>query len=135
MPNTIKPIRTEAAYQAALGEVWKLMDAEPGSADEETLEVLSILVAEYERAHYPITAPDPIALITYVMDAQGLSRRDLAPLLGGPSRVTEILGRRRRLTLSMMRRLNAELKIPLDMLMAPYDLAPSNKERRERVAV
>lgn len=118
----IKPIRNDEDYETALEEIEALWDAVPGSADEDRLDVLVLLVEAYEQENYPIPAPDPIEMILHVLDARGLTRRDLEPLLGGRGRVSEILNRRRPLSLEMIRRLQSGLGIPADVLVQPYAL-------------
>jgi HTH-type transcriptional regulator / antitoxin HigA len=115
------PIRTEADYQAALKEIESLFDALPNTPEYDRLDLLSTLVESYERVHYPIGAPDPIEAILYYMDTRGLSRRDLEPCLGSRARVSEVLSRKRSLTLEMIRKLNQELGIPAEILIQSYD--------------
>lgn len=124
----IKPIRNDEDYETALEEIEALWDAEAGSADEDRLDVLVLLVEAYEQENYPISAPDPIEMILHVLDARGLTRRDLEPFLGGRGRVSEILNRRRPLSLEMIRRLQSGLGIPADVLVQPYAL--QNSESR-----
>lgn len=119
----IKPIRTEADYEKTLHEVEDLMDAQPGTEEADRLDVLVTLVEAYEARHYPILPPDPIAVIEYYLDQRGLTRRALEPYLGSRARVSEILNRRRALTLPMIRRLQSGLGIPPDLLVQPYKLA------------
>jgi HTH-type transcriptional regulator/antitoxin HigA len=117
----IRPIRTEVDYHAALKEVERLWDAEPGTAEGDQVEVLSTLIEVYEEKHHPIPTPDPIAAILFMMEQKGLTRRDVEPAIGSRSRVSEILNRRRPLTLPMVRALSALLDIPVDVLVRPYD--------------
>jgi HTH-type transcriptional regulator/antitoxin HigA len=117
----IQPIKTEADYQAALDEIESLFDAEPGTPEEDRLEVLTTLVEAYEDRHYSLPMPDPIAAIEYPMESRGLSRRDLEPYLGSRARVSEILNRRRPLSMEMIRRLHAGLGIPAEVLIQPYE--------------
>src|SRR5947207_9158786 len=116
----IRPIRSEADYRAALIEVESLWDAEPGTPEGDQAEILSILIEAYEAKHHPIPAPDPIAAILFMMEQKGLTRRDLEPIIGGRTRVSEILNRRRPLTLQMVRALSTLLNIPIDVLVQPY---------------
>jgi HTH-type transcriptional regulator / antitoxin HigA len=116
----LHPIRTEADYQAALKEVELLFDALPNTPEYDRLDLLSTLVEAYEKVHYPIEAPDPIEAILYYMDTRGLSRQDLEPCLGSRARVSEILSRKRLLTLEMIRKLNQKLGIPAEILIRPY---------------
>jgi len=117
----IRPIRSDADYRAALTEVERLWDAEPGTPEGDQAEILSILIENYEAKNDPIPAPDPIAAILFMMEQKGLTRRDLEPIIGGRARVSEILNRRRPLTLPMVRALSTLLNIPIDVLVQPYD--------------
>jgi len=119
----VRPIRTEADYEAALAEVSALMDAVPGSAGEDRLDILATLVEAYEARHCPIDAPDPISGIEFMMEQKGLDRRDLEPAIGGRGRVSEILTRKRLLTLPMIRALGPLLSLPADVLIQPYRTA------------
>src|SRR5512141_190102 len=102
----MKPIKTEKEYEAALKEIEHLFDATLGTPDSDRLDVLVTLVEVYEDEHYPIPLPDPIEAILYYMESRGLTRADLEPYIGGRARVSEILNRKRPLTLSMIQRLN-----------------------------
>jgi HTH-type transcriptional regulator / antitoxin HigA len=113
----VKPIRSEADYQAALKEVERLWGTEPGTQDGDLFEVLFTLVEAYEEQHYPILPPDPIEAIKYYMDSRGLDRRDLERYIGPSGRVSEVLSRKRPLTLAMIRKLNAGLGIPAEVLI------------------
>lgn len=117
----IRPIKTEADYEAVLAEIEALFEAEPGTPESDRLEVLTTLVEAYEEAHYAIPLPDPIEAIKYYMESRGLERRDLEPYLGSRARVSEILNRKRPLSLTMIRRLNENLGIPAEVLIQPYD--------------
>ncbi len=90
-PVTVRPIRTEADYEVALAEIERLFDAEPDTPEEGRLEVFVTLVEAYEETHYPMGMPDPIAMIEHVMEAQGLTRKDLEPYIGPRQRVWEIM--------------------------------------------
>lgn len=118
----LKPIRTEAEHQEALAEIERLWDAPQTGPEADRLEVLALLVEAYEKAHYPIEAPDPVAFIEYVMDSRGLTRKDLEPYIGPRGRVADILNRTRPLTVAMIRRLSAGLGLPADVLIQPYPL-------------
>lgn len=118
----IKPIRNSDEYHEALGEIELLFDSEPGSLGADKLDVLSTLVEAFEDLNYPIPLPDPVEAIMHSMEALGLTRKDLEPLLGSRARVSEILNRRRPLTLPMMRRLAAALEISAEVLIQPYDM-------------
>ncbi len=117
----IKPIRTEADYETVLAEIEELFDAVPHTPEGDRLEVLATLVEAYEEKNYPIPLPDPIEAIFYYLESQGLSRRDLEPYLGSRARVSEVLNRKRPLSLEMIRRLNSGLKIPAEILIQPYE--------------
>ncbi len=119
---TIKPIRNEEDYETALEEIEARWDAAPGTAAADRLDVLVMLVEAYEEEHYPIPAPDPIEMILHIMDARDLTRRDLEPYLGTRARVSEVLNRRRPLSLTMIRKLQTGLGIPADILVQPYEL-------------
>ena len=117
----IRPIKTEADYEAALAEIEELFEAELGTPEGDRLEVLTTLVEAYEDVHYSIPSPDPVEAIRYYMESRGLVRRDLEPYIGSRARVSEILNRKRPLSLTMIRRLNKELGIPADVLIEPYE--------------
>jgi len=117
----IKPIRTEEDYQWALGEIDRLMDAEPDTPEGDRLDVLATLVDAWEEKHYPIEEPDPIEAIRHRMEALGMSRRDLESMIGGRNRVSEVLSRKRPLTINMIRRLSEKMHIPAGVLIRPYE--------------
>jgi len=108
----IKPIRTEDDYQAALADIDRLMDAEPDTPEGDRLDVLATLVEAWEEKHVPIEEPDPIEAIRHRMEALGMNRKELEALIGGRSRVSEVLNRKRPLSLTMIRRLSETLRIP-----------------------
>ncbi|WP_281976683.1 helix-turn-helix domain-containing protein [Pseudorhizobium flavum] len=115
----IKPIRTEGDYQQAMTLLKTLWGAETGTPESDRLDLLVTLIDIYESARHPIDLPDPVDAILFRMEQQGLSRRDLEPVLGSRGRVAEILNRKRPLSLEMIRRLNAELDIPAEVLIQP----------------
>ena len=115
----IKPVRTRAAYRAALKKIESLMRARRNSAAGERLDVLVTLVEAYEREHFPMELPDPVAAIKFVMEQRGLTVRDLEPMLGRANRVYEVLNRKRPLTLKMIWRLHKDLGIPAESLIRP----------------
>lgn len=117
----IRPIKTEEDYQRVLNEIEQLFNAQPNTPEGDRLEVLTTLAAAYEEQHHVIPLPDPIEAMLYYMESRGLSRRDLEAYIGGRGRVTEVLNRRRALTIGMIRRLHAALGIPADVLIRPYD--------------
>jgi HTH-type transcriptional regulator/antitoxin HigA len=116
----IKPIKKEADYQAALKEVERLFDANPGTAEADRLEVLTTLIEAYEGKPYAIPLPDPIEAILYHMESRGLTCRDLEPLIGSRARVSEILNRKRPLAMEMIRNLHDGLGISAEVLIQPY---------------
>lgn len=118
----IRPIRTKADYRAALKEVERLWDADPGTPDGDVVDVLTTLIEAYEAEHFPISPPDPIAAIQFMVEQKGMSRRDLEPALGSRGRVSEVLARKRPLTLPMVRALSKLLDIPTDILAQPYPI-------------
>jgi HTH-type transcriptional regulator / antitoxin HigA len=123
MEIMVRPIRTEADYDAALAEIDALMDAEPGTPEGDRLDVLVTLAEAYEARHWKIPAPDPIEAIRTRMAERGLRPRDLEPMIGSRARVSEVLGRKRALTLPMIRRLSRELDLPADVLIQETPLA------------
>jgi HTH-type transcriptional regulator/antitoxin HigA len=129
----IKPIHTEADHKAALAEIERLWDAKPGTADGDKFEVLATLVDAYERKHTPILPPDPIEAIKFRLEQQGQTRKALEPILGTRARVSEVLNGQRKLTLPMIRSLNRELHIPLDVLVAEVHAKRGRATRRSRV--
>ena len=119
---TLQPIRSEDDYRAALKRVEQFFDAaqepDPESEEGAFFEALMTLVEAYERKHYPISPPDPIEAIKFRMDQNGISVKDLEPLIGKSNRVYEVLNRKRPLTLAMIRRLHSALGIPAEVLIA-----------------
>lgn len=112
-----KIIKTEREYEAMLLRIEVLMDAEPGSPDEDELEVLAMLVEKYEDEHYPIGMPDPIEAIKYFMDQNGLGNADMIPYFGHISKVSEVLNGKRELSKAMIRKLVEGLGIPAEILL------------------
>ena len=119
MPSAVKPIRTEADYDATMAEVERLWGARSGTPRGDRLDVLVTLIEAYEEKHFPIDPPDPIAAILFRMEQQGLKRKDLEPLIGSRARVSEVLAGRRNLSLQMIRRLHKDLGIPAEVLIRP----------------
>ncbi len=117
MEITIRPIHNEADYEAALAEIDSLMDAIPGTPEGDRLDVLVTLVVAYEARHWAIDAPDPIEAVRIRMEQKNLRQRDLEPMIGSRGRVSEVLSRKRSLTLSMIRRLARGLDLPADVLI------------------
>lgn len=114
---TVRPIRTEADYDAALRDIDELMDARPRTPDGDRLDVLVTLVQAYEARHHPVLPSDPVAAIRFRMEQAGLTPRDLEPYIGSRARVSEVLNRRRALTLPMIRRLANGLQIAAEVLV------------------
>ena len=112
-----KIIKSDAEHEAALAHVDTLMDAAPGSRAEAELEVWSVLIEKYEEEHFPISVPDPIAAIEFRMEQLGLSRSDLLRYIPNKSKVSEVLSRRRPLSLPMIRSLQSGLRIPAEVLL------------------
>ena len=110
-------------HQAALKQIEALWNAKDGTPDSDRLEVLALLVERYEQEHFPISDPDPIDVLHYVMDSRGLVRKDLEPFIGSRARVAEVLNRVRPLSLEMIRSLAEGLKLPADVLVQRYKLA------------
>ncbi len=119
----IRPIKNKTDYEWALAEIERLFDASLGTPAGDRLDVLATLVEAYEDDHFPIPLPDPVEAIGYWMESRGLTRRDLEPYIGTRARVSEVLNRKRPLTLNMIRRLNSGLGIPADILIQPGALA------------
>lgn len=118
----LKPIKTEEQYNDALARVYELMqtDVKDGSAASDELEVLSILIKEYELVHYPILSPNPLEAIKFRLDQMGISEKELGDILGYRSRKSEILSGKRKLSLAMIRKLNEILHIPAEVLIQAY---------------
>ena len=110
-------IKTETDYEAALAHVETLMDAAPDSPEEEALELFALLIEAYEQVHHPIDLPDPIEAIRFRMEQQGLFQKDMVPYLGSQSKVSEVLSRKRPLSLTMIRALHQGLGIPAEVLL------------------
>ncbi|HUK56851.1 MAG TPA: helix-turn-helix domain-containing protein [Nitrospiria bacterium] len=119
----IKPIRTKKDYLAALKEIERLFEARSGTVDGDRLEVLTTLVTAYEEKHHAVPLPNPIDAIQHYMESRGLTRRDLEKFLGSRARVSEVLNRRRALTMEMIRNLHKGLGIPAEVLIQPYRMA------------
>jgi HTH-type transcriptional regulator/antitoxin HigA len=115
-----KPIKTEKDYQAALKEIERLFAAVPDTPEGDRLEVLTTLVEAYEEQHYQIPLPDPIEAIRYHMESRGLTRSDLEPFIGSRARVSEVLNRKRPLTMAMIRKRSKGLRISAEVLIQPY---------------
>jgi HTH-type transcriptional regulator / antitoxin HigA len=119
MATEIKPIRTEADYDAALTEVERLWGAKLGTPKGDRLDVLATLIEAYEERRYPMDPPDPIEAIKFRMESQGLTRKDLETMIGTRTRIAEVLSRKRALSIAMIRRLHDKLGIPAEILIRP----------------
>lgn len=117
----IKPIKTKNDYHQALKRLEKIFEAKMNSKEGDELEILSILIEKYEDEHFPIGFPDPIEAIKFRMEQMGYSQSDLAKIVGLKSRASEILNKKRKLTLEMVRVLHDTLKIPTEVLIQAYD--------------
>lgn len=117
--KNLKPIRSKAGYEAAMVEIERLWGARSGTPEGDRLDILATLVDAYENEHYPIDPPDPIEAIKFRMEQRGLTRKDLADILGSRTRVAEVLNRRRGLSINMIRRLHEKLGISVEVLIRP----------------
>lgn len=116
----IAPVRTEKDYQKALDRLEQIFDAKKGTKEGDELEILSILIDRYENENFPMGMPDPIEAIKFRMEQMGMKQKDLAEVVGFKSRVSEILNKKRKLTLDMIRKLNTTLHIPTEVLVQEY---------------
>ena len=116
----IKPIKNDKDYNLALERLETIFDAKPGTPESDELEVLGILIDQYENEHFPIGLPDPIEAIKFRMEQMGYNQNDLAKIVGLKSRASEILNRKRKLSLEMIRQLHERLNIPTDVLIQIY---------------
>ncbi len=118
----MKLIKTEADYIRVINRLETIFDAKVGTAESDEADVLALLVDEYEKKHYPIAAPDPIEAIKIRMEEMQLKQVDLVKEIGGKSRVSEILNRKRKLTVEMIRKLSLRLNLSPDVLINDYTL-------------
>ncbi len=120
----IRPIRSQADYDIAIAEIERLWDADPETDDGDKLDILATLVEKFENEHWPIDTSrvDPIDMLTYLIEEGGHTQVELAELLGSRSRASEVLNRKRALTVEMIHKLNTEWKIPAELLIKPYRL-------------
>ena len=116
----LKPIKTKKDYQQALNRLEVIFDAKKGTAEGDELEILGILIDQYENEHFPIDLPDPIEAIKFRMEQLGYTQTDLAKVVGLKSRASEILSGKRKLSLDMIRQLHDKLNIPTDVLIQAY---------------
>ncbi|ASB47800.1 helix-turn-helix domain-containing protein [Alkalitalea saponilacus] len=118
----LRPIKTDADLQNALKRLEEIFDAPIGSSESDEADVLGLLIDEYEKKHYPIEAPDPIEAIKIRMEEMQLKQVDLVAEIGGKSRVSEILRKKRKLTLEMIRNLTKKLNLSPELLISDYQL-------------
>jgi len=118
----LKPIKTEADYRAALKRLEEIFDAKLGTPESDELDILGLMVDDYENKHYSIEAPDPIEAIKIRMEEMHIKQVDLVNEIGGKSRVSEILNRKRRLTVDMIRKLATRLNLSASLLIKDYQL-------------
>ena len=118
----LKPIKSETDYDAALARLEVIFDSQPESKEGDEAEILSLLIENYENQHYPITAPDPIEAIKIRMEEMNLKQKDLVGIIGGKSQVSEILNKKKKLNVEMIRELERILKISASVLVNNYQL-------------
>ena len=118
----IKPLKTDSDYQITLSRLEGIFDAPIGTPESDEADILGLMIDEYEKKHYPIDAPDPIEAIKIRMEEMQLKQVDLVPEIGGKSRVSEILNRKRKLTVDMIRKLAAKLNLSAGLLVKDYQL-------------
>jgi len=119
----IKPIKTQADYEGALERIERLFDSKPNTPKGDELEILVTLVSAYEDEHYKIDAPDPVEAIKHIMEAQEMHSQDMIKFLGSSSKVSEVMNKKRGLSLSMIRKLTHGLHIPAEILVREYELS------------
>jgi len=119
----IRPIKSEEDYENALKRLDQIFDAVPGSKEGDEAEILSLLIEDYENKHYPIEAPDPIEAIKIRMEEMNLKQKDLVGVIGGKSRVSEVLNRKKKLTVDMIRELERILHISASVLVSKYNVS------------
>jgi HTH-type transcriptional regulator/antitoxin HigA len=129
MAMDIRPLVTPDDHAAALREIDRLWGAEVGTDDGDKLDLLATLVERYEEQHFPLGEADPVETIRVHMELTGRTQRDLAELLGSPSRASEVLNRKRALTMDMVHKLHKAWKMPADALITPYELDASVRRR------
>jgi HTH-type transcriptional regulator / antitoxin HigA len=116
----IKPIKTERDYKKALARLEEIFDSRPGTEEGDELDILALLIERYESEHYPIDAPDPIEAIKFRMEQMGYKQKDLETIIGHKGHVSEILNKKRKLSLEMIRKFHERLNIPLSVLVKAY---------------
>ncbi|MGH6984495.1 MAG: helix-turn-helix domain-containing protein [Stellaceae bacterium] len=130
----IRPIRNEAGYDAALKEIERYFEREPerSTPEADRFDLLALVIEDYEDRHWPIETPDPVEAIKFRMEQKGFERADLAKLIGSRSRASEILNRRRRLTIDLIWKLSRKWGIPAESLIKPYKLKTKAASGRRR---
>jgi HTH-type transcriptional regulator / antitoxin HigA len=118
----IHPVRNDADHKAALQEIDRLWDAEDGTPEADMMEVLAILVEDYESKRWPVTASSPLEILQYAVSEMGHTQSGLAALLGSRSSASEILKGKRPLTIEAVRKIRAAWNIPAELLIAPYEM-------------
>jgi HTH-type transcriptional regulator / antitoxin HigA len=131
----IKPIRDDRDHEAALAEIERLWDAVPGTPEHDMLEVLGMLVNAYEEQRWPIDAPDPVEAIKFRMEQSGYTQSDLARVIGSRPRASEVMAKKRRLTMEMAWELSRQWNIPAETLVKPYKLGGQTTHQRQKKAV
>ena len=129
-----KVIKTEAEYQATLARIEAIFDAKPGTAKGDELELLLLLAETYEDKAYPIDLPDPIEALRFRMEQEGLKPKDLIPYIGSKSKVSEVLSRRRPLSLTMIRKLVKGLHFPAEVALQETKIRPARRTAKARIA-
>ena len=119
----IRPIKNIEDYDKALERLELIFDAKQGTAEGDELEILTILIDKYEKENFPIDLPDPIEAVKFRMEQLNMKQKDLAQTIGFKSRVSEVLNKKRKLTLEMIRKLHEELNIPTDILIREYQIS------------
>ena len=119
----LRIIRNEQEYEAALQRLGEIFDAQEGTSESDEADVLSLLIDDYENKHYPIDPPDPIEAILIRMEEMHLKQRDLVGIFGGKNRVSEVLNRKRKLTVEMIRKINSRLHLSPEILIRDYSLS------------
>lgn len=132
MNDELKPIRSEADYENGLADLERLWGAKSGTPEGDRLDVLATLIDAWESQHYPMDPPDPIDAIKFRMEQQGLTRKDLEPMIGTRTRVAEVLNRKRGLSISMIRRLHEQLGISAEVLIRPSRNAGGRRRAARR---
>lgn len=118
----IKPIKNDSDYKVALSRLETLFDAKKGTIESDEADILALMIDEYEKIHFPIEAADPIEAIKIRMEELNLKQKDLIDIIGGKSRVSEVLNRKRKLTLEMIRNLTTKLNLSVELLIGDYQL-------------